>query len=57
MGSSIGMTIVKEQEKLAEGIKKGFKYDETIILEKFIKGRELTVAVLGNNPPTALPSN
>ena len=55
MGSSIGMTIVKGQEKLAEGIKKGFKYDEIIILEKFIKGRELTVAVLGNNPPTALP--
>jgi len=55
MGSSIGMTIVKDQEKLAEGIKKGFKYDSIIILEKFIKGRELTVAVFGNNPPTALP--
>lgn len=55
MGSSIGMTIVKEKIKLTEGIKKGFKYDTTVILEKFIRGRELTVAVFGNNPPTALP--
>ena len=55
MGSSIGMAIVKEKRKLREGIKKGFNHDTTIILEKFIRGRELTVAVFGNNPPTALP--
>ncbi len=55
MGSSIGMTIVQEKGKLVEGIKKGFNYDSTIILEKFIEGRELTVAVFGNNPPIALP--
>ncbi|MDO9579723.1 MAG: D-alanine--D-alanine ligase [Bacteroidales bacterium] len=55
MGSSIGMTIVQKSGKLAEGIEKGFKYDTTIILEKFIKGRELTVAIFGNNPPKAFP--
>jgi len=55
LGSSVGMSIAKNIEELEAGIKKGFEHDKTLILEKFIKGRELTVAVMGNNPPKALP--
>ena len=55
MGSSVGISIVKNENELRSGIKNAFKYDEYVMLEEFIKGRELTVAVMGNKPPRALP--
>ncbi len=54
-GSSVGITIAENEKEVEQGIKEAFKYDSTVILEKFIKGRELTVPVLGNNPAEALP--
>jgi D-alanine-D-alanine ligase len=55
LGSSVGMTIAKTKEELAQGIELAFEHDGQIILEQFIAGRELTVPVMGNNPPEALP--
>ncbi|MDD4332856.1 MAG: D-alanine--D-alanine ligase [Patescibacteria group bacterium] len=55
LGSSVGMSIAKTKEELEDGIELGFQHDQSLILEKFVKGRELTVAVMGNNPPQALP--
>jgi len=55
LGSSVGMTIAKNKEELEQGIITGFKYDNNLILEKFIKGRELTVPVWGNENPEAMP--
>ncbi|MFA4941768.1 MAG: D-alanine--D-alanine ligase [Patescibacteria group bacterium] len=55
LGSSVGMTIAKTKRELEEGIKKALKYDREVICEQFIKGRELTVPIMGNNPPKALP--
>ncbi|PIR93129.1 D-alanine--D-alanine ligase A [Candidatus Falkowbacteria bacterium CG10_big_fil_rev_8_21_14_0_10_43_10] len=55
LGSSVGTTIVNSAQELKAGIKEGFKYDHTLILEQFIKGRELTVPIMGNNSPKALP--
>lgn len=55
LGSSVGMTIAKNKEELVQGIKIAFEHDGQIILEEFISGRELTVPVMGNNPPQALP--
>jgi len=55
LGSSVGMTIAKTKKELEEGIAKAFKYDREVICEQFIKGRELTVPIIGNNPPKALP--
>lgn len=54
-GSSVGMTIVKEQDKLDDAIKLGFEHDDTLILERYIKGLELTCGVLGNQDLEALP--
>jgi len=48
LGSSVGMSIARNEKELKEGVKKAFKYDSKIMLEQFIKGRELTVAVMGN---------
>jgi len=56
LGSSVGISIARTKNELANGIKKAFKYGPEIMLEKFIKGRELTVAVMGDkNNPQALP--
>lgn len=54
-GSSVGMTIVKQGHYLEAAIKKGFDHDDTLILERYIKGVELTCGVLGNDTIEALP--
>lgn len=54
-GSSIGVTIVDEAGKLSEAIDDAFRYSETIVVEQFISGKEVTVTVWGNERPEALP--
>lgn len=49
-GSTIGVSIVNNKREFAVAVKKAFKYDDTVLVEKFIKGRELTVGILNNNP-------
>ncbi|MFH1128625.1 MAG: D-alanine--D-alanine ligase [Candidatus Omnitrophota bacterium] len=51
-GSSIGLSIIDKPEELIGSIDLAFKYDDTIVLEEFIAGRELTVGILDNK---ALP--
>jgi len=51
-GSSYGLTIVHTQEQLQEAIEFALSFDEKILIEDFIKGRELTVGILGGE---ALP--
>lgn len=46
-GSTIGLTIASDKEILLKGIEQAFEHDEEVLLEEFIKGRELTVAVMG----------
>jgi len=54
-GSSIGLTLVKTPDELQKALEKAWQYDERCLVEKYIDGREITAAVLGNNPPQALP--
>jgi len=54
-GSSIGVMIVEDRGDLAEAIQQAFKYSDTILVEEFIEGKELTVAVWGNEELEALP--
>lgn len=54
-GSSVGMTIVKESADLLAAVKLGFENDDCIIIEKYIKGIELTCGVLGNDDLKAMP--
>ena len=54
-GSSIGVVIVEKSEDLPAAIDQAFTYSETILVEEFITGRELTVAVWGANELEALP--
>jgi D-alanine-D-alanine ligase len=55
-GSSVGMTIVHEPSELAAAIDKAFACDPLVIVERFVEGVEVTVAVLGNRDPVALPT-
>jgi D-alanine-D-alanine ligase len=49
-GSSVGISRVTAASELALALDEAFKYDDTILIEKAIKGRELEVAVMGNPP-------
>lgn len=51
-GSSIGISIVRDEKELATALCEAFRYEPEVLLEAFIPGRELTCAVLGNQ---ALP--
>lgn len=44
-GSSIGVTIVTDADELATAIEEGFRYSDGVLVEQYVKGRELTVAV------------
>lgn len=48
-GSSIGISKATNKEELEKGIKLAKKYDKKVIIEKFIKARELEVAILEDN--------
>lgn len=48
-GSSIGINIANNNKELNKYVKEAFKYDNKVIIEKFIKARELECAVLEKN--------
>jgi D-alanine-D-alanine ligase len=54
-GSSIGMSIVKKEDELAQALEDGFKQDNCLLLESYIDGIELTGGVIGNESLEALP--
>ena len=54
-GSSIGTVMVRNQMDLIPALEQAFAYDREILIEKFIEGTEVTVAVLGNSSPRVLP--
>jgi len=55
-GSSVGMTIVHEAAELPEAIEKAFAYYRAVLVERFVAGTEVTVAVIGNEEAAALPT-
>ena len=54
-GSSLGVEIVEDAAALPETIERVFDVDKLALIESFIKGVEVTCAVLGNEDPRALP--
>jgi D-alanine-D-alanine ligase len=56
LGSSVGMSKANTEDELKEGIKKAFEFGDKILLEQFIKGRELTVPIMGASSPQPSPS-
>lgn len=54
-GSSIGTGIAKTKRKLTNFLKDAFRFDSEVIVEEYLKGREVTGCILGNQRPVALP--
>jgi len=54
-GSSVGASIVRSKKDLKKAIKLVKKYSRQVIIEEYLKGTEVTCAVLGNEKPIALP--
>ena len=51
-GSTVGLSVVKERAGLEAAITEAWRYDDEVMIERFIAGRELTVGILGDQ---ALP--
>ncbi len=54
-GSTIGMAIVREENELDAATALAFEYDDTVLIEQFITGTEITVPILGNEHLEILP--
>jgi len=54
-GSSVGVSKVVKKSDLKKALKLAFDYSDWAIVEECIKGREITVPILGNDNPTAFP--
>src|SRR5262249_20737308 len=53
MGSSIGVAKAHDDAELRAALERALAFDETVIAEEFVDGREIEVAVLGDHPPEA----
>ncbi|MFP3725831.1 D-alanine--D-alanine ligase family protein [Priestia filamentosa] len=52
-GSSVGVSKVYNKEELETSLHKAFEIDSLVLIEKAIIGREIEVAVIGNDSPEA----
>jgi D-alanine-D-alanine ligase len=53
LGSSVGINRCTDRAELAAGLDEAGRYDRRMVVEQGIRGRELEVAVLGNDAPIA----
>ena len=52
-GSSVGVSKAANREALDKALHEAAKFDEKVLVEEFIHGREIEVAVMGNSSPVA----
>jgi D-alanine-D-alanine ligase len=49
-GSSLGVEFAAARDEVPEALVAAFSYDDRVLLERYVKGRELAVSVLGGEP-------
>ena len=54
-GSTIGLTIAKEEDAVASGLVLAARYDRRVLVQRFVSGMEVTVGVLATPVPLVLP--
>ncbi len=47
-GSSVGVSLVFKEEEITAAVELAFKYGDEVLIEKFIKGKEVQVGILGD---------
>ena len=52
-GSSVGVSKATDEESLQNALTCAARYDEKVLVEEYIRGREVEVAVMGNDSPIA----
>ncbi|MFA7403671.1 MAG: D-alanine--D-alanine ligase [Pelobacteraceae bacterium] len=53
-GSSVGVSIVKEEGQLDAAVELAFRYDDEVLVEQYIKGQEVQVGILDDRPIGAI---
>jgi D-alanine-D-alanine ligase len=53
-GSSVGVAIVSEKEQLRRALKDAWAYDAQVLIEEYIRGREIQVGILDDRPLGAI---
>ncbi|OGX51975.1 MAG: hypothetical protein A3G37_01555 [Omnitrophica WOR_2 bacterium RIFCSPLOWO2_12_FULL_46_30] len=53
-GSSIGLSVIDNPEEFRDAIRLAFKYDSCVLVEEYIKGREMTVGIFKDSPLEAI---
>jgi D-alanine-D-alanine ligase len=53
LGSSVGVSKVKNEADFKAAVEEAFRYDDSLLVEEYITGREIECAILGNYPPEA----
>jgi len=49
-GSSIGLSVVNSSQRIADALSLAFQYDDWVVIEEYVDGREVTVGILNNEP-------
>lgn len=52
-GSSVGVSKVANENDFESALEKAFEFDNKVLIEEFIQGREIECSVLGNEVPMA----
>jgi D-alanine-D-alanine ligase len=55
LGSSVGISKVHGPEELEPALRLAYEHDPKVLVEEFLRGRELECGVLGNEDPIASP--
>lgn len=53
-GSSVGISIVKQPDDLQAALDDAFRYDDLVLVEQYVKGKEIQVGILDNQPIGAI---
>jgi D-alanine-D-alanine ligase len=54
-GSALGVHFASERAELEAALKEAFSYDEQVLVEECVEGREITVGILERDEPEAFP--
>jgi len=55
LGSSVGVSRVKDRDELAAALAEARRYDERVLIERAVNAREIEIAVLGSRPVELSP--